>query len=314
MGRNVLVTGGGGFVGAWVLRELLARGLSPILLDLQDNTHRWSRVLGSTTENFTYVRGDLADRQGLRRVFDEHEITHVIHLGALLTPACQQDPWLGCQVNVLGSVTVFDQVRAAGSRIQGMSYASSLGVYGPQPDDRSFAAQADEIHSPTFYGVYKRAVEQIAQQYWQHFNIRSVGICPYVAYGPERDQGLTAAPSLAARAAARGERFTISYTGAARYDYVEDVARAFVQTALSTPAGAHVVEFPSEIATPKDIVLAIDSVVPGAAKNLVVEGPPLPFNVPPRRALISTIVDEWKTTSLTEGMRRTIDFYRSRSD
>ena len=180
----------------------------------------------------TFVAGDLADKDRLHRVCQESEITRIIHLGALLTPACQLDPWLGCQVNVLGSVSVFEYARLHPDQIRGISFASSLAVYGPEADDLPRqTGTIDSTQAPSFYGAYKRSLELIAHQYWLHFGIRSLGLRPHVVYGPERTIGLTAGPSLAARAAATGELCQINYTGLAGYDFVEDVARAFVRGA-----------------------------------------------------------------------------------
>jgi nucleoside-diphosphate-sugar epimerase len=241
----------------------------------------------------------------MQTVIDRHEISHVIHLAALLTPACQQDPFLGCQVNVLGSAAVFDAARRS-ARVRAISYASSYAVYGdaPKPD-------SDEpSQPPTFYGAYKQAVDLIAEQYWRHYGLASVAIRPHVVYGPERDLGLSAGPSLACKAAAEGGKYVIGYTGTVGYDYVEDVARAFVRAAFECPAGATIVDLPSEPATPADFVRLIDAVVPGAAERITVHGPSIPPNVPPVPRPIAQLLPDWRATPLAEGVRKTIEYYR----
>lgn len=308
MGESVLVTGGSGFVGTWVLRSLMNRGISAVALDAFENAQRWQRLLGPRASEIPFVRGSLLDRDLLSRIFTEHGVTHVIHLAALLTPACQEDPYAGCEVNVLGSVALFEQ--AVKSKIKGLSYASSLAVFGPEPDGAYAAKALVENRSPSFYGTFKKALELIAEQYWMHNKLASVGIRPHVVYGPERDQGLTAGPSLAAKAAVLGETYQISYRGLVGYDYVEDVAEAFVRTALETPPGSVVVDLPSEMATVEELVQAIDAAVPGAAARITVAGPTLPRNDSPRDRVISEILLDWKPTSITDGIRRTVDFYK----
>ena len=310
MKPTVLVTGGCGFIGTWVARELLRRGLRVMVLDVSERPARWERVIGAGSEHMPLVQGSLLDRELLARVFAEYHVTRVIHLGALLTPACQADPWEGCRLNVLGSVALFEQVRTRANRIQGFSYASSVAVFGDEPGHPSGAA-AESGHPLTFYGAFKKSVELIAEQYWRHFKIPSVGIRPQVAYGPERSAGLTAGPSLAARAAARGEPFCISYTGRIGYDYVEDVARAFVRGALETPPGAPVVDLPGEVAEVNQVLAAIVAAAPEAAPKLSVNGPPIPAHAPPNPRFISTLFPDWKATPLIEGMRRTVEFYRA---
>ncbi len=278
---TVLVTGGCGFIGTWVVRELLGRGLRVVVLNAGARPARWERVLGAGSASVPLVRGSLLNRELLAHVFAAHHVTHVIHLAALLTPACQADPFESCGVNVLGSVALLEQIRVSAQQIRGFSYASSVAVFGDEPDHASGATDAGN-HPLTFYGAFKKSVELIAEQYWRHFQIASVGIRPQVAYGPEREVGLTAGPSLAARAAARGAVFTISYTGRVGYDYVEDVARAFVRGALETPRGAHIVDLAGEAEEVEEVIAAIDAAAPGAAAKLSVNGPQITAHAPHR--------------------------------
>ncbi|MEE3373112.1 MAG: NAD(P)-dependent oxidoreductase [Planctomycetota bacterium] len=304
---SFLVTGGSGFVGTWVLRNLLERGVKVAVYDVQANRERWDRVLGRRAERVSFFQGDLVDRERLERVCEDVRATHLVHLGALLTPACQEDPWLACQVNVLGSVGVFELARQR-KEIQGLAYASSLAVYGPPPDEPSPAGVVD-THAPSFYGAYKRSVELIADQYWKHYGVSSFGLRPHVVYGPEREQGLTAGPSLAARAIAEGHSFEMNYTGQAGYDYVEDVALALVRGATESPSGAHVVDLPSRVATPEEIRDILDKLVPGAAARLSITGAPIPSNEPLERCLIHRLFPDWEGVSLHAGFERTLQFY-----
>ena len=310
MSETVLVTGGGGFIGTWVLRDLLSRGLIPVVFDVQKNNERWQRILGSDADRVCFVSGNLLDRPLLSSVAAEHQVTRVIHLAALLTPQCQQDPYGGCEVNVMGSVALFELIRNSGGRIRGISYASSYAVYGPEADDESLGLKASDNRPPSFYGAFKLAVDLIAEQYWRHFGIASVGIRPHVAYGPERTVGLTAGPSQAARAAALGQSYSINYRGRVGYDYVEDVALAFVRSALETPQGWAVVDLPSQLATTEEFVQIIDQVVPGSGAKIAIDGPTIPSNIPPKPRFISTLFPDWRPSSLEVGVRRTVEFYR----
>ena len=305
MSNGVLVTGGSGFIGTWVLRELLARDAKVVVVDVQPAPARWQRVLGGREAEVTMIEASLLDRDRLQDIIEQHGVTHIIHLAALLTPVCQQDPWLGCQVNVLGSTALFEAARRSG-RVRSLSYASSYAVYGPEAGD----GNSEPNRPPTFYGAFKQAVDLIAEQYWRHFGIASVAVRPHVVYGPERDQGLTAGPSLAARAAMLGESYTIGYTGRVGYDYVEDVARAFVRAAFECPPGHTVVDLPSESASTDEFVQAIELAVPGSSSRITVDGPAIPSNIPPSPNLISSLFSDWQPTSLRDGVRKTVEFYR----
>lgn len=305
-----LVTGGSGFIGTWVLRELLSQGRKVVVYDVAARPDRWQRVIGPASQQVISVIGSLVDRAKLAATCEQHRVTHFIHLAALLTPACQQDPWSGGEVNVMGSIAMFEQARAQLAQNRGFSYASSLAVYGPEMDDDPRFGRTGENRPRTFYGAFKQAMERIAEQYWLAYQIPSVGIRPHVVYGPERDQGLSAGPSLAAKAAALGESFSLSYTGRAGYDYVEDVARAFVRAAVEPPRGATVVDLPSASATVDDIIATIDKIVPGSASRLTINGPALSPNQPPCPQPITGLYPDWQTTSLEAGLRKTVEFYR----
>lgn len=308
--KTILITGGCGFIGTWVLRALLAEGLRAVVLDAGTKPPRWDRVIGPASASIELIQGSLLDRPLLKRLFEENPISNVIHLAALLTPACQTDPWAGCQVNVMGTVALLEQIRACGPRIEGLSYASSVAVFGDEPDGADSHGAAGHLPM-TFYGAFKRSVELIAEQYWRHFQIRALGLRPQVAYGPERDVGLTAGPSLAAKAVALGEPFTLRYTGRVGYDYVEDVARAFIRGALETPSGARVADLEGEMADVETVVQTLKRVAPESPSHISIEGNPIPAHAPPHPNPISAFYPDWINTSLEDGLRKTVAFYRS---
>lgn len=309
----VLVTGGSGFVGSWVLRHLVDQGHRSVVFDLHRNTARWNTILGERQSRVTFVEGDIADSAAIGAAMDKHAVEAVIHLGAMLTPECQENPLAGCRINVMGTVSLFEQVRLRREQIPRISWASSLAVFGPIPESKLRTEVIDETHAPSFYGAFKRSAELIARQYWKHYRVSSLGVRPHVIYGPERTDGLTAGPSIAARAIANGEAASINYTGMCGYDYVEDVARAMIRAAFEGPVGAHVVDLHSEQARPADIVSIFRELAPTAEVDWA--GPHIPSNKPPRDTPISRIFTDWETTGLREGLERTISFYRaSRAD
>ena len=305
MTPTVLVTGGSGFIGTWVLRDLLQCGARPVVVDPHPALPRWQRILGSRANEVVTAEASLLDPESLHRAIEEYEVTQIIHLAALLTPACQQDPFLGCQINVVGGTSVWEAARRS-QRVRSISYASSYAVYGPETGE----SDGPPNRPPTFYGAFKQAMDLIAEQYWRHFGIASVAVRPHVVYGPEREVGLTAGPSLAIKAAAMGESYTIGYTGQVGYDYVEDVARAFVRAAFECPPGASVVDLPGEQATTEQFARAIESIIPSAMGQIHVNGPVIPTNIPPNPRYIRELFPDWQATSLMNGVRRTAEFYR----
>jgi nucleoside-diphosphate-sugar epimerase len=255
------------------------------------------------------VGGDVTDGEALGRVLDEQAITHVVHLAALQVPFCRADPERGARVNVLGTVAVFEAVKARRERIRGLAYASSTAVYNAS--DPSPAPESGGTAPTTLYGIYKLANEGTARVFSADEGVASIGIRPYVVYGPGRDQGMTAGPSLAMAAAARGEAFEIAYGGSAQYDYAADVGRAFALAARAATDGAHVANFPGEPSSMAEVVAAIEESVPEAAGTITWRDERLPFPEALEGRLLETLVGPLPRTPLAEGVRRTIEHHRA---
>lgn len=305
MTPTVLVTGGSGFIGTWVLKELLERDCHVVVFDQSDGGERWRKILGAAGKRIVFERGDILDGPALELALDKHSVSHVIHLVALLTPDCQRDPLRGCEVNVLATTQLFDLIVARRQRIKGFAYASSISVYACH-DGKGIGA----LQPPSFYGAYKLANELIAHQYWLHFGVPSVGLRPPIVFGPGRETGQSAEPTHAARAIARGENFRFTFSGGYAYEYVEDTARAFVRCALEVESGAHVVDLPGQPTSIEAIVALLDRLQPGARARLSISGEPLPQPVVKNLLTIEKLFPDWRATPLEEGFRRTLEFYR----
>ena len=312
MPERTLVTGALGCLGAWTLKALLELGEEPVGYDLGSDDARLRLVLDDEERaRVTLVEGDVTDKEQVGRALDEHDITRVVHLAALQVPFCRAEPALGARVNVYGTVVVLEAVKARRARIPGLAYASSTAVYGAS--DRSPAPEAGGTQPTTLYGVYKTANEGTARVFWQDEDVASIGIRPYVVYGPGRDQGLTSGPSLAMAAAARGEGYAIAYGGTAQYDYAPDVGRAFALSARAATDGAHVANFPGVPSTMADVVEAIETAAPETAGKITWEEGQLPFPAALEGRMLERLLGPLPRTSLAEGVRRTVDHFRARA-
>ncbi|MBA3333168.1 MAG: NAD(P)-dependent oxidoreductase [Actinobacteria bacterium] len=312
MPERTLVTGALGCVGAWTVKALLDDGEDPVGYDLGEDDSRLRLILDERERGrVTLVPGDVTDGDALGRALDEHEITCLVHLAALQVPFCRADPIRGARVNVVGTVVVFEAVKQRQNRISGLAYASTTAVYNAS--DPSPAPESGGTSPTTHYGVYKLANEGTARIFWDDEGVASIGIRPYIVYGPGRDQGMTSGPTLAMAAAARGEPFEIGYGGTAQYDYAPDVGRAFVLAARAATDGAHVANFPGEPSTMEEVVAAIEAVAPQAAGKITWTDERLPFPDSLDSELLERLVGALPRTQLIAGFRQTVDHFRLRS-
>lgn len=302
MAERILVTGALGCIGAWVVGELMKEGAEPIAFDSGGNDHRLRLAMPpEVARDVPMIRGDVREISAIEDALDRFQITHVIHLAALQVPFCAADPVLGAQVNVVGTTSILEACRRRPDQIRGVAYASSVAIF-----DRVDGGAAGE--GGTLYGAYKRCNEETARVYWHDYGLASVGLRPYVVYGPGRDQGVTSAPTQAMHAAARGEPFAIGYGGRSHMQYVADVAQAFISAARHCEHGAVVLNLGGTVVEMSEVVAAIEHVVPEAAGTITFADNPLPF--PAEVAVDRDVVPLPDDTALIDGVRETIERFR----
>ncbi len=288
-----LVTGALGCIGAWTAVTLVREGVDVVAFDLGDDDRRLRLIAtGDEVGAVTFVRGDITELQTVEGVLAEHEITHVVHLAALQVPFCRENPVLGSRVNVTGTVNVFEAAKRLGLETP-VAYASSAAVY-----DRAGA-----VAPGTLYGVFKVANEGTARNYAVENGVASVGLRPFTVYGPGRDQGMTAGPTLAIAAAVRGEPYRVAFAGRTQFHYAGDVARAFIQAARSPSADAQVFSLGGPAVSIADFAALVVQTVPGADVTVDKTVLPFPDQLPEPWF-------DWPQTPLDAGVRETAEVLR----
>jgi UDP-glucuronate 4-epimerase len=310
--QRFLVTGALGCVGAWVVKRLLDEGIEPVVFDSGDGDHRLRLVLDEEQRSrLVRVRGDVTVLAELEQALDEHAITNVIHLAGLQVPSCRDNPPLGAAVNVVGTVNVFEAVKRRHGQIGNVAYASTAAVYGPGPRDATVAEDALE-RPATHYGVYKVANEGTARVYWESDSLPSIGLRPYVVYGPGRDQGVTSSPTFAMRAAAQGKDFHIAFGGSSQFHYAPDVAAAFIAASRSAYSGSLAANLPAPTVHMSEVIDAIVSVAPGVA--ITFDDVPLPFPEALQADALVHAIGPVQMTALLDGVAATVEHFRRHPD
>ena len=129
---RVLITGGYGFIGAWIIRNLLARGDQVWVYDLKEDPRRLRLILPEAeVAKVAFVQGDVTDLPRSRAAHRRRTRSRTSSTWpGLQVPTCRADPMLGAKVNVLGTLAVFEAVKAAGEQVKRLVYASSAAVFG----------------------------------------------------------------------------------------------------------------------------------------------------------------------------------------
>lgn len=300
-----LVTGAHGFIGAWVVKRLLASNFKVVIFDKSPDPHRLRLIMDDDEiGRASFVAGDITDGEMVSQVVQGREITNIIHLAGLQVPTCRANPRLGAMVNVIGTINIFEAAKDSGGRVKRVAYASSAAVFGksdgPAPEELAGGMN-------THYGAFKRCNEDNARVYFLENGVNSVGLRPLTVYGVGRDTGVTSDPTKAMKAAVVGRAFHIRFGGKTDFLYVADCADAFIRAASADLEGAFVFNSHGESVDMATVVEEIGNLVP-EAKGLITFDP-TPLALPPElddSAIVHALGDI-PHTSLTKGMKETIE-------
>ena len=309
---RVLITGGYGCIGAWIAKNLIARGDSVWVYDLKEDPRRMRLIMNDDeVGKVQFLEGDVTDLDRVRASLESNAIEGVIHLAGLQVPVCRADPLLGARVNVIGTLSVFEAVRALEGQVKRIVYASSGAVHSP-PEEQSATPIPDAVRlAPvTHYGVFKGANEGNARVYWLDHGISSVALRPWTVYGVGRDFGMTSHPTKAMKAAVVGRKFHIAYGGVQDMQYVDDVAGTFIRCLEAPLEGARAYNMRGAVVDIESLHRTLVEVVPEAADLVTFGGNQLPIGFDLDDGALVGEIGEIPKTPLAEGIRLTVEHFR----
>lgn len=223
--KKIMVIGGAGFVGSYIIEQLLAENPSEIVV--YDNFVRGTRsnlARFATNPTVRVVEASITDRDTLKKEMEG--AAGVFLLAALWLGECEDSPRSALDVNVVGSFNVIEAVRELG--IERVVYSSSASVYGnaitvPMTEEHPF-------NNRTIYGASKIAIEQFFRAFNELCDLPYIGYRYMNIYGPHMDYKGTYVSVImkVLDKIAAGERPIIFGDGSQSYDfvYVTDIARA----------------------------------------------------------------------------------------
>jgi len=314
---RVLLTGGYGCIGSWIVRQLLSRGNQAYIYDLKEDLRRLRLVISpEQIKQVTFVQGDVTDLEHLKRSLLQHGITHVVHLAGLQVPVCRVNPILGAKVNVLGTLAVFEAVRELRQQVQRLVYASSAAVFGPPEHYPAGQPLSDDVPltPTTHYGYFKCCNEGNARIYFQDHALSSIGLRPWTVYGVGRDFGMTSEPTKAIKSLALKRSYHITYGGWQDLQLVEDVARIFLRCLEAPYQGAKSYNLRGHVVDLATFHRALCAVEPEAAR-LVTYGERqigIAYNLDD--AALQRDLGPLPLTPLEDGLRQTLQHFRQLLD
>jgi nucleoside-diphosphate-sugar epimerase len=230
----VLITGGAGYIGRWVARELLAREIETVAFDRIAPDPKSTLPLPAGAQ---FIEGDVTDRGAVLKAAQSRQFEAIIHLAGIVTMGAERDPDLAMRVNLDGTRYALDAARLC--NIPKLVFASTISVYGPDvPQPIVESAHAEPL---TWYGESKVLAEQLGLYYQRRWGLdfRAARLAAIV--GPHRvaaSGSATMYTSLILERSALGLAYDIDVDeeAATPICYAKDAARALVTLATADKA------------------------------------------------------------------------------
>lgn len=182
-----LITGAAGFIGCHLSKRLLEAGAKVVGYDNMNDyydvalkEHRLQLLSGF--EAFTFIKGDLADKETLQKVFEQYKPDVVVNLAAQAGVRYSiENPDAYIQSNLVGFANVLECCRH--NPVKHLVYASSSSVYGG--NDKIPFSTEDQVDRPvSLYAATKKSNELMAYSYSKLFGMKTTGLRFFTVYGP----------------------------------------------------------------------------------------------------------------------------------
>jgi nucleoside-diphosphate-sugar epimerase len=263
---KALVTGGAGFIGSYLIPELLAAGGEVVVFDLAPPPPG----LEPFKDRIIWVRGDLASTADLYRVMMAHRITDVFHLGAILAGPCEENPVRGFAVNFDSTLTLLDAALTGG--VRRLVMLSSISVFGR--DVTEPVADGAVKNPETIYGQTKLAGEHVLLWYACKHGLDTRALRFTWVFGPGRTTGITALySSLLLDRIARGEEVVVPNPDE-RGDwlYVKDAVKAILTLWRAEKPKQRIYNIAGGVHSIREVMALVREIRPEARITLVEGG------------------------------------------
>ncbi|MCH8537175.1 MAG: NAD-dependent epimerase [Alkalimonas sp.] len=233
-----LVTGAAGFIGFYVSQRLLKLGHHVVGVDNLNDYYpvqlKQDRLAQLTPQpKFQFIQLDIADRQGMADLFQQHKFQRVIHLAAQAGVRYSiENPLVYGESNLMGMLHVLEGCRS--QQVEHLVYASSSSVYGMNTS-MPFSTEDRVDHPVSLYAATKKSNELMAHSYSHLYQIPTTGLRFFTVYGPWGRPDM--AMFLFADAIAKGKPIKVFNQGKMQRDftYIDDIVEGVLRVQAEIP-------------------------------------------------------------------------------
>ena len=237
--KTILVTGAAGFIGFYLVKRLLDEenvkviGFDSVNDYYDVNLKEYRLSILEKYDNFVFIRGNLADKSLVNKVFSEYKPSVVVNLAAQAGVRYSIDhPDVYIESNIIGFYNILEACRH--NNIEHLVYASSSSVYGGNKKV-PFSTSDKVDHPVSLYAATKKSNELLAHCYSKLYNIPSTGLRFFTVYGP------AGRPDMAyfsfTNKLINGEKIKIFNYGNCKRDftYIDDIVEGIIRVIKGAP-------------------------------------------------------------------------------
>lgn len=267
-----LVTGGTGFIGSYIVRQLVHRGEQVIVFDLSPASQLLDQLLTPTEmAKVRIIQGDILDFPHLVRAVQEFEVDRIIHMAALMVQASAANPSLAIKVNCEGTNNLFEVARILG--LKKVVWASSAAVFGGRSRHPQEYLPNDAPQYPeNVYSACKAFNENMAEYYFTAYGLDSNAPRFGHVYGLGQQRlGLSASwtEELVIKPALGRTGKVPLGDSSLNWLYVEDAARVTVMASKATKPNVRAFNVSGDLCSLKEAADYVRELLPDA--NITLE-------------------------------------------
>lgn len=313
--RNILVTGGAGFIGSHLVDKLLSENFRVVVVDNFNDFYapeikRANIAAHSANPDFRLAEADISRREELNEVFAEEKFDVIVHLAARagVRPSLE-DPVGYVESNITGTVNLLELAKDFG--IKQFVFGSSSSVYGI--NSKVPFSETDEIVQPISpYAATKAAGELLCHTYSYLYGIRTVCLRFFTVYGARQRPDL--AIHKFAKSISEDKTIPVYGDGTTRrdYTYIDDIIPG-VRAAMDYTASQHEIFNLGESHTVelRELIALLEK---SLEKEAVIDRQPLqPGDVPQTYADISKakkLLNYQPQTQIEEGIAKFVEWFK----
>lgn len=318
--RPCLVTGGAGFGGSHLCEQLVVRKARVYVLDHWLSIKSYLALQG-LVNNIEFIQGDIRDLEFVKHVLERFEIETVFHLAAQpIVPMSNIVPYETLSINAMGTYSILEAVRTT-SLTNRLVFASSGAYYGTTTIDRGIKEEDRPLSSTNIYAPSKVAGDIAVRCYARIYGIKAA-TCRFMnTYGPGDTNFSRIIPRAVQNLITQAPyEFGDRDDGTTKLDYmhVRDMANAYIKVAehLESISGEAFNFGGGNPISVRDLTIMVSTAFDGKTREPKFFGPlkarPLIKSLDITKA--KDILGWQPTTSLEEGLRETIDWYKENWD